>query len=42
MWEVILLDSIYTTLTGEKTLLGYCLETPKEGVLNACLALSAF
>jgi len=27
---------------GGKTPLGYCLETPKEGVLNAYLALSAF
>jgi len=27
---------------GGKTPSGYCLETPKENILNACLALSAF
>ena len=27
-WEVILLDSICITLTGGKTLLGYCFKTP--------------
>jgi len=42
MWEVILLDSICTTSMGGKTPSGYCSETPKEGVLNAYLALSAF
>jgi len=41
-WEVILPDSIRTTSTGGKTPSGYCSETPKEGVSNACLALSAF